>query len=276
MSTPIHRYRAPRKRLHVVPRQFDGPVTDPFEGTFTFGHQGRRRWTVSLLVALALQGGLMGVAYLNGLYRPRVPIHREVVATVLPKPKPVVPPVIPPPEPPPPKPQQRQARTATPPPPTQAAKVISATPDPSQPLDLGDFAMVTGTATTFSGGMTSTNGPSKKAVPDTRPTARVAPRPPAPVAPSQAKPAHPSRDDWSCTWPDEEQDSDLNDAHVVIRVVVDRDGSPQSVEVLNAPKPSFAEAARRCGMSESFQPALDAVGQRIPGPTSPFLVHFVR
>jgi outer membrane biosynthesis protein TonB len=169
------------------------------------------------------------------------------------------------------------ARNA-PPPPAQSGKVITRAADPSEPVDMSSFTMVTGESTSYAGGVSAAAGTSKTAVNDIHARVGAAPVHIAgpPSAPSQARPSAPSRDDWSCAWPDDEQDSDLNDARVAIQVSVDRDGSPESVQIINSPKPTFAEAARRCALSESYRPALDFKGDRIASTTKPFLVHFIR
>ena len=54
------------------------------------------------------------------------------------------------------------------------------------------------------------------------------------------------------------------------------DGEPENVDVLNSPKPSFAEAARRCAQAETYRAALNDAGNRVASITNPFIVHFVR
>jgi protein TonB len=155
----------------------------------------------------------------------------------------------------------------------QAGKVITRAAEPSGPLDLSGFDLVTGKSETFAGGFTASAGTSAKAVLDPRAAADGKGEGP-PV--SLARPAQPGRHDWACSWPEDAQAGDQRDARVSIRVNVSPDGSPEGVDIVNSPAAAFAEAARRCALSEQYKPALDSSGHRTRGVTSLFLVHFLR
>jgi outer membrane biosynthesis protein TonB len=224
-------------------------------------------------IGIGLHLGLVLMAKLIPPPPPPQPERRELpVVMAAPPPPPTPPaPVVPPP---PKHVEARRSRPAQRPAAAQAAKVVTVARDPNQPLDFTGFDMVTGDSTSYAGGFTASKGKSAKAV--SEPTASAA----APVrevkGPSQAKPAGPAREDWACTWPEEAQESDLRDARVSVRVDVDRDGAPESVQILASPAPSFAEAARQCAMAEEYRAALDDDGHHIRGSTPLFVVHFVR
>jgi outer membrane biosynthesis protein TonB len=273
-----------RTRRHRVPRGFATEVGPPFDAVLALGSRGdRSRFVLAGLLALGAHGLVIVLAMLPSPPPPPTPPKREIpvviAAPVKPPPKPE-----PKPEPPPEPPKAVAPKVArvdrTPPAPAQAGKVISAAPDPSQPLDMTDFAMVTGKGNSYAGGVTTATGKSTKAVTSAVVSDKGKPDAPpvrvAPPAPSLSKPPGPARRDWSCTWPDEEQDSELHDARVSIRVQVDPDGAPLKVDVLNTPSPGFGEAARRCALQETYRAALDDAGKRVSAITSPFLVHFVR
>jgi hypothetical protein len=131
------------------------------------------------------------------------------------------------------------------------------------------FDMVVGKGDAYAGGYTASTGTSKTAVQDVGATAHG-------KGPSGARAAAPAQRDWACAWPEEEAGTDVRDVRVAIRVHVDRDGNPQSVDVLGGASPNFARAARRCALGETYSPARNDSGQPLADVTSPFLVHFFR
>ena len=140
------------------------------------------------------------------------------------------------------------------------------------PVDLSSFSIATGHAQTYAGGLTSANGTSHLASPN---AARTLPRA-ARTAPSQARAAQPARKDWSCGWPAEAEETDLRETRVIVKVDVSADGDATAAQVQGSALSGFAEAARRCALSEQYRPALDATGRRIAGETPLLMVHFVR
>lgn len=278
MSTASLRRARPRK--YRIPRGFAGTVTPPFERVLALGrHHDGFRFVEAGVMALAAHGLLVLLA-IFGKPTPRdAPPPKkktEIVVTAPPPPPPKVEEPKPPPPPEAPKaPKPRLARSAPPPPtPKQAGKVVAAAADPNAPVDMTGFSMPVGEGK-YEGGPVSAKAPPPAPTPvaePPRPKANVA----AAVGPSLAKPPGPARHDWTCTWPDDEQDSDLRDAKVSIRVAVSVDGAADSVEVLSSPKPSFAEAATHCALAEAYRPALDTAGNRMAALTPPFNVHFVR
>ena len=187
------------------------------------------------------------------------------------------PPPPPPREPPPPRPPEarspkpsRAPVNKAPPAPAQAGKVIAAAPDPNAPIDMTGFNLVVGEGKSYAGGASSAKGTSTQAIPDVN--ARVGGKP---NAVDQSRAAAPLHRDWSCPWPDEEQTSDLRDMRVTIRVHLDADGLPISIETLNAPPGGFAAAAKRCAESEPYSAAHDSNGRPVASATA-LVVHFYR
>jgi hypothetical protein len=278
MSSAVLHHRG-RPRKYRVPKGFARELGAPFERVLKLGaHRDGLRYFEAGVVAL-LAHGLVVLLAVFGRPAPLVaapPKKREIVVTAAPPP----PPPVPKPEPPPPEvpkaEKPRMARNAPPPPtPKQAGKVIAAAADPNAPMDMTGFSMPVGEGK-YEGGLTASKAPPPGPTPVAE-ARRPKPRPPpAPVGPSLAKPPGPARRDWTCTWPDDEQDTDLRDAKVSIRVSVSIDGAPDQVEVLSTPKPSFGQAARACALAETYRPALDTAGNRMAAATPPFNVHFVR
>src|SRR4051812_48077299 len=83
-------------------------------------------------------------------------------------PPPAAPPAPDPPPPPPPAAAAPPSEAPPPPPAAEAAKVLTAEPDPNEPVDLTGDSIVTGNGDHFAGGITAANGTSKEAVRDLR------------------------------------------------------------------------------------------------------------
>jgi protein TonB len=247
----------------------------PLTAVLEFGQRGHGRWSRPLgaaIIALVFHGALgmiAGVTHAVSHEAP-TPVPQQQIAVVLEKP--------PPPPPPPPHPPEartpkmgRPTANKAPPAPAQAGKVIAADPDPNAPVDMTGFNLVVGEGKSYAGGYSSAKGTSTQAIPDVN--ARVGGKP---NAVDQSRAAAPLHRDWSCAWPEEERTSDLRDARVTIRVQIDADGLPGSVEVLNAPPGGFAEAARNCAEGEKYSAAHEVNGKPVPSATTPFVVHFLR
>ena len=256
-----------KKRKFRVPRGFLGTYPRTLlrgEGA----HRGRRRAAAAIGLGLACYL-VLGIVALRS-YR-HAPAPPKVVLTQnvqLEKAPPVLPPPPPAPAPQPPAPRApRQARRAAEPPAAAVAgKVVArAAAAPDQPLDMTGFDMVVGKGDVYAGGFTAAAGTNKNAVDDERATAHGT----APPHASMARGASPLRRDWSCSWPDEEQSGALRDVQVLIRVHVDPDGAPQTVDLLSAAPPGFQRAARQCALDESYRVALDDSGHATGSTTSP-------
>jgi protein TonB len=68
----------------------------------------------------------------------------------------------------------------------------------------------------------------------------------------------------------------VNEAAVVLRVLVQADGSVQAVNVLADPGSGFGDAARTCAMRTPFRPALDDDGGPVAAWSPPIRVRFLR
>jgi protein TonB len=198
----------------------------------------------------------------------------------------------PPPEEKPEEPKPVLLKQATPPPEAppqppaaaEAAKVLTADPDPNDPVDMTN-TIVQGNADKYAGGVSANNGTSKTAV--TNPgaqatgvpggTGTAAAPPPAPKVDRSRKAGLLGSSDWTdCPFPAEADAEQIDQAFVLIQVRVKPDGSPETVTVVQDPGHGFGREARKCAMRKKFTPALDIDGNAIPAVTNPFRVRFER
>jgi periplasmic protein TonB len=198
------------------------------------------------------------------------------------------PPPEPEPEPPPPEPEAPPPMAAPEPPPAnepppataEAANVLTAEPDPNEPLDLTDQGIIVGTGDSYAGGQTSSSGKSKVAVhnPQAAATGVVGGKGTAvaQVVPaiSQAREARTLNKDWDCGFPPEADMDQVSRGRVQIAVTVGADGRAKSVTVLTDPGHGFGRRARQCAMTMPYAPALDVTGRPITKTTPPFWVTF--
>jgi protein TonB len=204
----------------------------------------------------------------------------------------------PPPPPPPPPVQEKEPEPpppvahAAPPPPheaapkptpaAQAAPLLTAEPNPDEPLDLTDRGFVTGFGDRFPGGVTSNRGTSNTAVRNVAasPTGTgTGTRPAAAPAPTVnlTRAAGPGPGSWSdCGFPPEADAEGINFKLVKIMVTVKADGRARSVTVLTDPGFGFAAWARQCALRKTYVPALNLAGEPVEQTTPPFTVHFER
>jgi periplasmic protein TonB len=198
------------------------------------------------------------------------------------------PPPPPPPEeehkpeaPPPPRAVPHEAPPPSPPAPAQAGKVLTAEPDPNEPVDLTGDTIVTGNADAYAGGTTSANGTSITAVhglaaPTGKPMVAAAPPPPAPAGPDRSQKAVlGGGKEWSCPFPPEADAAQVDDARVMLEVHVAADGTAEAVNVLKDPGYGFGRAARQCALRQHHSAALDHDGNPIAS-TIKANVHFSR
>lgn len=203
----------------------------------------------------------------------------------------------PPPPPPPPEPEPEPEippppveKAETPPPETapppaaaQAAPIMTAEPDPNEPVDLTDQGFVTGTADSFSGGITASSGTSKTAV---RNTAAVATGvgtggkpvgPPTPKVDLSRAPRLTSGGSWNeCGFPAEADAEGINSGKVQLIVTVGTNGRAKSVTILQDGGFGFGAHARQCAYRKTYEPGLNAAGQPVEKSTAPFSVRFTR
>lgn len=188
------------------------------------------------------------------------------------EPKPVIKQAEPPPEAPP-----------QPPAAAEAAKVLTADPDPNEPVDMTN-TIVQGNADKYAGGQSANNGTSKNAVNNmaASPTGvpggtGTAPAPPAPRVDRSRKAGLSGSSDWTdCPFPAEADAEQIDQAFVLIQVRVKADGSPETVTVVQDPGHGFGREARKCAMRKKYTNALDVDGNAIPAVTNPFRVRFER
>jgi protein TonB len=202
----------------------------------------------------------------------------------------------PPPPPPPPEaepPPEPKEVPATPPPSAppsntpppaaaEAGKVLTADPDPNEPVDLTGDGFVSGSGDRFAGGVTASNGTSKNAVRDMRAKPQgVGKAPPGPVSSAAgsnlSRAASPMGGGWNdCGFPAEADIEGIDTAVVSLTVTVGPDGRAKSVTILRDPGNGFGQATRACAFRKQFAPALDLSGNPITMSTAPFTVRYVR
>jgi periplasmic protein TonB len=272
---------------------------DPLAGVLSMGP----RIPVSVLVAFTIlfHAGIAGAASAAALFNEIWAWNRTVKETILFKlsqsyevevekekekekepeppppeekeePKPIIKQATPPPDAPP-----------QPPAAAEAAKVLTAEPDPNEPVDMTN-TIVQGNADNYAGGQSANNGTSKKAVanmnaqPNGVPGGTgTAPAPAAPRVDRSRKASLSGSSDWTdCPFPAEADAEQIDQAFVLIQVRVKPDGNPETVTVVQDPGHGFGREARKCAMRKKYTNALDPDGNPMPAVTNPFRVRFER
>ena len=217
--------------------------------------------------------------------RERLHAQIEIDLSPPPPPPPLPEPVPEPKEIPAPQPPAAPPPPGTPPPAPAAAeagKVLTADPDPNEPVDLTGDGFVSGTGDRFAGGITANNGTSKAPVRDLRAkpegVGRAAPGPVSSAAGANlSRPAMPMGGGWNdCGFPAEADIEGIDNAVVSLTVTVGPDGRAKSVIILKDPGNGFGQATRACAFRKQFAPALDLAGNAITMSTAPFTVRYVR
>jgi len=149
--------------------------------------------------------------------------------------------------------------------PAQAADVVAAS-DVAE--DFTGTTIVTGKASVYAGGVTTSSGTTSTAVPPGTPVAQD--------ARSYAKAIEPTNADWACPWPKEAERADVNEESATVRVTVGVDGTPLSVRIVRDPGFGFGAAAAACAMRERYAAARDAAGTPIRTESAPIRVTFSR
>ena len=145
--------------------------------------------------------------------------------------------------------------------PGASGKIIASEVDASAPADLTGTTFVTGEANTYVGGVSTNTG-----------TGTV----PVMERTSLARPVQLSGREWRCDWPASALAQDIYENFVVLRVLVDADGSVENAEVLQDPGHGFGDAAMGCALRTKFSPARNALGEPIRATSSPIRVRFTR
>jgi protein TonB len=160
-----------------------------------------------------------------------------------------------------------------PPPPAQAGNIIAREPDPHAPADLTGETFVTGSATAYAGGVTSSTGTNPRAVQ----SREVDPRaPPGGGEPDRSRPVSLNEAEWSCPWPREAEAEAIDEQTTIIRVLVHPDGTVESASLVRDPGHGFGQAAVACAMHTRFEPAQDRSGKPIRAQSPPIRVRFTR
>ncbi len=188
------------------------------------------------------------------------------------------PPPHPPEETPPPVPKARILRhpnqpveRSKPPPPAQAGNIIAREPKPDAPADLTGDTFVTGKASTYAGGITSSTGTNPVAVQ----TRDVDPHSP-PGQPDRSSAVSLEDQEWNCPWPRQAEAEQIDEQTVVLRVVVRSDGAVERATILKDPGHGFGQQAVACAMRTRFSPAHDRLGRPIGAQSPPIRVRFTR
>jgi periplasmic protein TonB len=257
-----------------------------------FGGQPARRRPglrlFALIAAFALHAGLWLLSQLSGpsleTWSARVAamVHHDLNANAptaietikLPEPEPE-PPAAPPAAPPPQAaaPQPKAARAAAPQPSAsaaQTAQVIAA----DAPVDLTADTFVTGTASAYAGGASTTRGESTTKVDAVAAVAAQT------TDPSQsqtvAQPVSLTSEQWQCPWPVDALAQDLYEQFVIVRAWVREDGSVERASVVSDPGYGFGAAAMACALRTRFNPARNARGAAVRSLSPPIRVRFTR
>lgn len=250
---------------------------DPLARVIALGESENRRMTASMAVSIALYACVISYRLwtTTGLGGFASAVHHalgriELKIDIEPPPPP------PPPEPEKPEPVHEEppppkAAAAPPPPPpaaAQAGKVLTADPDPDEPIDLTGNTFVQGTADAYAGGITASTGKSETAVHDARAaatgTGTSAPPPPPTPTVDRSSPARPVSGSWNhCGFPAEADMEQVNAAKATIAVTIGSDGHAQRVSVVQDPGYGFGALAKRCAMQERFEPARGKDGSAI-------------
>jgi hypothetical protein len=107
-----------------------------------------------------------------------------------------------------------------------------------------------------------------------RPAASQASTASAPT--SRASPTAGLSGNWDCPFPAASDAAKIDEAYVVLQVVVAPGGFAKEVTVIRDPGYGFGETARQCALLKKYAPARDANGTDVEGTTKPFRVHFSR
>jgi periplasmic protein TonB len=158
-----------------------------------------------------------------------------------------------------------------PPPPAQAGNIIARETKPDAPADLTGDTFVTGKASAYAGGVTSSTGTNPVAVQ----AREVDPRSP-PNQPDRSSAVSLEDQDWNCPWPREAEAEQIDEQTVVLRVTVRPDGVVELATIVNDPGHGFGQQAVACAMRTKFTPARDREGRPIRAQSPPIRVRFTR
>ena len=276
---------------------------EPLDPVLGLGRKSDLMLAVAFVVAMCVHGtagarALHTLPYLAELAKSvRLDVHDRMKSEVdvevdKPPPPPPPPPPAPEPEPepekpPPPPPTRAEPKPETAPPPAaaEAGKVLTAEPDPDEPVDLTGDGFITGTGDRFAGGITASSGSSKTAVRNAQAaatgtgTGSKAPLgPPVPKVDLSRSPrlSGASRYWDDCPFPSEADAEGINNAAVQIVVTVTTEGRAKSVTVLKDAGFGFGRQAKRCALTKQYEPGLNSLGKPVEMSMPPINVTFRR
>ena len=241
---------------------------DPLSDPQSLG--GAHQWWPALSFALSVAVHLsLGLALPTERGIPPAPAFAVTEVFDIEPPPPPEPPSPPPPLPaePPPTALPPAPRSSNPTPkpspaaPPRAAAAVLTADDDAGPLDFTD-TFVTGQATAFVGGATSSRGATSERRAQLAGGAEVR----APGSGNAPSTDHSRRASvvggfaWSCPFPPAADAANINAALVELKLRVNARGKLDAVGVLADPGHGFGEAARRCAASKQLRPALDRYG----------------
>jgi len=171
--------------------------------------------------------------------------------------------------------RDRSAAPAAAPEASRAASVIAPEPDPSAPVDLTGDAIVTGQATAYAGGVTTSTGTSASRG-RAGPPATAAGDAVGATAIDYASPVSLESEKWSCPWPREADSEQIDEQTVILRVVVDASGAAERATVLADPGHGFGAAAVACALRTRFVAARGRDGRPTRSTSPPIRVRFTR
>jgi protein TonB len=141
--------------------------------------------------------------------------------------------------------------------------VLTAEPDPNEPLDLTGNTFVQGNADSYAGGITASKGTATEAVRsrEARADGAVGGTGKAGVSSvDRSRPAGTLQRNWDCPFPAEAELEQINYQQVNVAVTVSETGKPLDVKVLGNTTFGFGRAAQRCALGKTFVPALNRDG----------------
>lgn len=164
-----------------------------------------------------------------------------------------------------------RAPDEAPTPAAQAAQLVAASHDS---VDLSDQVFVEGSASSYAGGATAPGGTASQAV--TGPLAINQAATTSTTQHSLASGVALRDEDWTCPWPEEADDAEIDEQLTVVRVVVRADGTAESARAISGTEHGFGRAAVDCAMEHRYVPARDRDGASIRAESAPVHVTFTR
>jgi protein TonB len=171
-----------------------------------------------------------------------------------------------------------------PPAPAEAQKIVTQEEDPDKPADMRGFSIVSGNSTTGVGGYQSAAGVGSGQVNDPRArpggapggtgtgtSAAAAPPPDLSKPPELIGGAS-----WSCPFPSEADEEQIDSATVTVFVTIRPDGTASSARLGADPGHGFGREAKQCALARRYKPGVGADGQPTTATLGPITVRFNR